>query len=131
MCIFLQAVSYPIKLNNAAILRKEALYKRWVEEEVQRYSTAFTCYFDLFQGVCIVLHEDEVQIKHMKSCILCASVFNTELSGWCKASAVLHLSCSGKRRCVRRTFRSSCPRLSADTWRHASVNRRQLWPANV
>uniref|UniRef100_A0A3B4H456 Cilia and flagella associated protein 99 n=1 Tax=Pundamilia nyererei TaxID=303518 RepID=A0A3B4H456_9CICH len=30
---------YPIKLNNAAILRKEALYKRWVEEEVQRYST--------------------------------------------------------------------------------------------
>ncbi|XP_005916757.1 cilia- and flagella-associated protein 99 isoform X1 [Haplochromis burtoni] len=31
-----KAVSYPIKLNNAAILRKEALYKRWVEEEVQR-----------------------------------------------------------------------------------------------
>uniref|UniRef100_A0A3Q4GTM8 Cilia and flagella associated protein 99 n=1 Tax=Neolamprologus brichardi TaxID=32507 RepID=A0A3Q4GTM8_NEOBR len=31
-----RAVSYPIKLNNAAILRKEALYKRWVEEEVQR-----------------------------------------------------------------------------------------------
>uniref|UniRef100_A0A3Q4GNC0 Cilia and flagella associated protein 99 n=1 Tax=Neolamprologus brichardi TaxID=32507 RepID=A0A3Q4GNC0_NEOBR len=36
MCVFFKAVSYPIKLNNAAILRKEALYKRWVEEEVQR-----------------------------------------------------------------------------------------------
>lgn len=30
------SISCPIKLNNAAILRKEALYKRWVDEEVQR-----------------------------------------------------------------------------------------------
>ncbi|XP_008282424.1 uncharacterized protein cfap99 [Stegastes partitus] len=41
--LFCQANSCPIKLNKTAILRREALCDRQVEEELQRYRTASSC----------------------------------------------------------------------------------------
>lgn len=142
VCVFSeQTNSWPIKLNSAAILRQGALYDRQVEEELQRYCTLCTCYYFTYfntsmnckpvkEAVMARIHFGGGALSYffLKKMLNYACLCATEWSVWLRGHRSPHHSYSGRRRCARRTFRRSLPRLSAGAWRGASVMRRQLWP---